>query len=362
MKHAWLRGFRYEWERLIHDRRRLVLALLFIAFLISFPIICSFLFLGDGADGNFTPSIWNAETEARIEQEQAEALLYYKIAIGEAEWPPSWVKTETPLDAALYWYNYQACSFVLSIKTTDFFTGFSITSRLVSNDAGYRNYPYLASSRLFFYQDLSFMLIPILLSLAVHHALLEDRSAGFEKNYRSMGVDPRSLRRGKIVFASSESGAAILLFALVGLVFMRADKMSVYDGSHFFLTSVALVYFERWIILAIVLSPFFLFDLLIASLPKAEHYYLPVALAASLALLPSYSLLTVNMYNNMPQEEVIHYPFYNFLSSDGFRSIGILEVLGWPLLVDLGLAVILLLLRRPKRFPKGFAKEKSKVA
>ncbi|MCI1244585.1 MAG: hypothetical protein LKG11_01315 [Bacilli bacterium] len=326
------RGFRYEWEKLIHDWQRTISLLVLLLFMVAIPLVACFIYMGAGASGVFGSTAWTDETEAHYLDLQSNALLYYEIAIGKAQWPEGSVSF--PLDAAEQWRRYLYFTFVLSVKRIDFYSGFSLSGYPLDPQSGYGNDPHLAASRLFFFQNLAFMAIPVLFAVNVHRVFIEDRSSGFEKNYRSMGVDPNSLFRGKLVFSALSCLGATFFFFLVGLVFIDGEPMAVFDGS-FHLTSVALVYFERWLIMIIVLSPFFAFDVLVAFLPKSQRYFLTLALGAALSLFPSFGYYSQNLSTSLKQGYLIHFPLYGFLACDGFRSTGVLEVVGWPILMAL---------------------------
>jgi hypothetical protein len=329
------KALRFEWEKLFHDRSRLVFLLLSLALAIGVIILISFMWLGFANNGGFSaaPKTWNVELAAEYTSQRDYFYDQYLIAIGKTE------SGSVHQDPAYLWKEYRFYCLLLDHKIPSVYSGYSAAFSIFSLYCGYRDYPFLASSRLFFYQDIVFMAIPLFLAANVYFVLMLDKSAGFEKNYRSLGIKPSSLLSGKILFSVLFLLALIVVFSLFGLVFSSEDVMGVYDGGDWHLIPVVGAYFERWAEIFLLMLPFLALDVFITSFSKHEATYFSFTLPVACVLFPSFADIAYGLSTIVSQPEVASFPFWNMITSDGFLDGNTLSRVGYPLLIALGFAL-----------------------
>lgn len=329
------RVLRYERRRLLHDRIRLFLLLLSIILLLLFLFYPIFEYLGVGfGETAQAQNAWNEEM-ARQCAEQAE---YYheQYLQGLANIPNSIGYVPDAEENFRLWKLYV---FYGQEKSIQFYEGFSNTFCLLPISALSRSYPYLSIARQYLYLDNLYLFFPVLLAIENFFLFAQERITGFDQNIRLLGIREKETLRGKVIFSLLEFLFLFLFFFLIGLSFSSPNPIAVFDGTEYRAFSSFSLYLQRSGEMLFDLLPFELSDILLYTLIKNNVLTVILSFFSSLLLLPNLIKISTSLSTSEKYKGEEKNPFYGFLFSDGFFSLGFSKRMILPLIL-----VVLLLL------------------
>lgn len=341
------RVFRFEVRKLLSDRDRLLLITLLFCFACGAGFFVVYHWLGDGSANYHPPysEAWSPDIERLFETLRDKSYQNYLIAIGKADFPEGSLIHIMP-DKDSSWQNYLYYDAMLRIKNTRLWEGYSVRNCLFPSEAGYSDYLFLSTARLFYFQDCMLMFLPVVMCFEIYHVFVRDKAIGFDKNYRHLHVKKSTMFRTRVLFAAIEHLFLFTLMMMVNCVFISGDEMLLFNGETFLTARVVGVFFMREAEMYLCSLSLLFALILISLLLTDKHLYFLVAIPVSALLLLGYPHIHQCTTTSISDTKIRSIPFLNVISSDGFFDDRLVNRLLYPML-----AISLLLLFSSLRYP-----------
>src|SRR5574344_318227 len=333
------KSIRFEFDKLVKDKFRLMIISLLIALIIALLLFITFNWVRSG--GNHVFVEWTSDLETSYIQLKEQAYHNYLDAVAKIG--------ELSIDSKNAWKIYQYFSIILENKNVNFYESFSTNSMLFSIYVYYQD-GYSNVARQLYFQDMCFMVLPLLFAFNIFNTLVKDESTGFDKNYRTYGINKAYLYIGKIIFSFVCFILLVFLFMIVGLVFSSDTKMLIYDGSLYHIDSVSDVYFQRSLLFTVILLAMFVLFIGVGLILKNGKIYYPVSIICSLAFFPLFHYVRGFIESSIdPFPGLIDIPFINVAASDGFLDGNNMKIITPSLIAIvsiIGLVILYYLFKR----------------
>ncbi|MCF0113426.1 MAG: hypothetical protein HUJ60_05565 [Bacilli bacterium] len=312
---TFLRTMRYEARKLFHDRGRLFFFLLCLAILVAIAFFLPLIRMGYSSKP-YEPNIpvWSEELAATYRSQMEARLSEYNALM--AKGTPASIK-----DAEEALRQYKRLSFLLDNRIAFYYEGYGANQYVFRHfhNLHYQNFEHLAAVRLFYYQDLIFLFVPLLLVPFVFSVFAHERTTGFDKNVMLLGVNPRPFLLGKAVFSLLFLAAFSLLTFFAGFAFFSTDVIVTWNGSAWYALPAMQAYFERFIEHFLVWLAFLSLDVFLSAICPSVIYWI-LALPVSLSLLPCLIPINENFGNPAASPTIGRIPFLSAVVSDGFAD------------------------------------------
>lgn len=340
--------FSFEWNKFRKDLPRIIL---FGAIFISIILVTFyFVFVRMGTDiqgsGEVLSLEWNANLEAEYKNTMDYYHMNYLVGIGK-ENPPEGPYVLLPTELSLKEYLY--FKMLLETKTATTIQGFSESGNYLfpTHAINQADYPLLNAYRMFMFQDIAYVFIPILLWIEIYFVFRYDGFLKTDKIIISLGIKRKNILLGKILHCLAVCSSIIIVFTLFGLIFYQNIPFAFYDGEAWHLTSSVAVYFERWLEMGLSLFAIMSLMMTLAIIIPSGVAYLVLGGALSLAYTPVLYFIMWALQTDSGFPELYDIPFINLIASDGFTDpnaslkypIILLPLLGCWLLIGCAILV-----------------------
>ena len=304
---------KYESRKLFSDKWRLFLTISICLLIVGIAFLICWTRVHEGHIIPYTKEIEDTYIALRDQ-----SYLDYLIAIGEKPVPEAPGEIYVYKDASECFKQYQYYSFILSNKSFDYYRGFSQTQSFFDFFHLEQNaFAKPSSGRLFYYQDIVYILLPILFSVNTYYVFVTDKEIGFNKNYQSFEIKKHQLFIGKTLFVMIFDFLLTIIFLLLGLVFINGDNYLLFSNDYHLYSSTA-IYLLKWIEVLLLMVSLNLLFILISMFSKNKYVYFVSSLPFVLYVLSLLVIIRTNFENGIIDNYFQFIPFYSFCTSDSF--------------------------------------------
>ena len=340
--------FSFEWNKFRKDLPRIILFGVIFASIILVTFYFVFMRMGTNTycSGESYSLEWTAEIEVQYKERMDYYYLNYLIAMGK-ENPPEGGFIILPPELSLKEYLYYKT--LLETKVPYTISGFSEPGNYLfpTHSVGFSDYPFLPSFRMFMYQDIAYVLMPVLFWVEIFFVFRYDGFLKTDKVIASMGIKRKDLLLGKVLHCLVVCFSSMLVFCLFGLIFYQNVPFAFYNGEAWHITNTIAVYFERWLEMGLSLFAMISLMMVLAIIIPSGVAYLILGGALSLSFTPAIHFIQWSLQTDSGFPELYDIPFINLIASDGFADpnaslkypIILLSLLGCWLLIGCAILV-----------------------
>lgn len=295
---------KYEFNRLIHDRTRLVILLSVLCGIVIISLLMSNSWIDDSRLNVFIDRQYTQEYEEYLINMRDTSYEYYLIDSHQKEpsGPHAYGDPNEWLDA------YKLFSFLLDNKLASYVI---VNSDFIVN----------RMLKIRFYQNTIFMFYPFVIMINIFYLFVYEKSVGYNKNFAMIGIDESKLKKGKLIFSICELTILYLVLNLIGLVFYKNLNIMYFDGSNYHYCSLIWSTIQRSIEMFIALAVYYSIFYLFAKYIKKSNIYFILCIFISLLIFFCYGDIRIGLQGDGGESSIYKYiPMVNILVSNAFND------------------------------------------
>jgi len=295
---------KYEVNRLIHDKTRLVILLSVLCGIVIISLLISNFWIDDSKLDLIVARQYTQEYEEYLINRRDTSYEYYLIDSHQKEptGPHAYGDPNEWLE------DYKLFSFLLDNKLASY--------EIVDSD-------FIVNRilKIRFYQNTIFMFYPFIIMINIFYLFVYEKSVGYNKNFAIIGIEESKLKKGKFIFSICKLTILYLFLNLIGLVFYKNVTIMYFDGSNYHYCSLIWSSIQRSIEMYIALAVYYSMFYLFAKYINRPNIYFVLCIIISLLIFFCYGDIRIGLQGDGGESSLYKLiPMVNILVSNAFND------------------------------------------